>query len=116
MSVSDGKVRCDVSCLLEKFFGSSCFDPCSEADDGFGVFAKPVGGVAFDKESKRRKQKGTFYLFEKAKGRKQKESKRRHSTYLIPLVFRVAEERTQGRAVRRRQKGVRSLLIEAVLC
>ena len=48
LSVSDGKVRRDVSCFLEQFFGSSCFVPCSEADDGFGVFVKPVCGVAFD--------------------------------------------------------------------
>ena len=48
LSVSDSQVRREVGCLLEKFFGSSCFNPGSEADDGFGVFAKPVGGVAFD--------------------------------------------------------------------
>ena len=35
---------------MEEFIGSAGFDPGSEADDGFGVFAKPVGGVAFDSQ------------------------------------------------------------------
>ena len=45
LSASVGKFRRDVSCLVEEFFGSTRFDPCSEADDGFGILAKPVSGI-----------------------------------------------------------------------
>ena len=40
----------DVSCLVEEFFGSAGFDPGSQTDHGFGVFAEPVDRVAFDAE------------------------------------------------------------------
>ncbi len=46
--VSDRKFGGDVSCLVEEFFGATRFNPCSEANDGFSVFTKPAGGVAFD--------------------------------------------------------------------
>ena len=46
--VSCDKIACAVSGLSEKLVGSSGFDPCTEADHGFGVFAEPVGRIAFD--------------------------------------------------------------------
>ena len=50
MLVSSGKIDCGVSCLFEKLFCTNGFEPYSESDHGFGVFAKPVGGIAFDSE------------------------------------------------------------------
>ena len=35
----EGKLRCDASCLLEEFFGTSGFDPRSQANHGFCVIA-----------------------------------------------------------------------------
>jgi len=48
--VSDGELWGDASCLMEEFFGSSGFDPGSQSDHGFGVFAEPVNRVAFNAE------------------------------------------------------------------
>ena len=48
--VSEGELWGDASRLVEEFFGSSGFDPGSQADHGFGVFAEPVDRVAFDAE------------------------------------------------------------------
>ena len=36
---SNRKLWCDASCLLEKFFGTSCFDPSAEPNHGFRVVA-----------------------------------------------------------------------------
>ena len=48
--VSCEKFGRDVSCLVEEFFAPSGFDPGAEADDRFGVFTEPTGGVAFDSQ------------------------------------------------------------------
>ncbi len=47
--ISYNKIACGFRCWSEEFFGSSGFEPCSEADHGFGVFfAQPVLRIAFD--------------------------------------------------------------------
>ena len=48
--VSEGELWGDASCLVEEFFGAAGFDPGSQTDHGFGVFAEPVDRVAFDSQ------------------------------------------------------------------